>query len=89
MPARMRCSSLRETAPPAPSARAQPDGPLVAPLPGGTMNMLPRALYGTADWKVALRRALEEGAPQCWGARSPTGASNRPLLRRDPRGAGP
>ena len=28
------------------------------------MNMLPRALYGTADWKVALRRALEEGAPQ-------------------------
>ncbi|MEY4556443.1 MAG: hypothetical protein RL093_1562, partial [Pseudomonadota bacterium] len=39
-------------------------GPLVAPLPGGTMNMLPRALYGTADWKIALRRALEEGAPQ-------------------------
>jgi diacylglycerol kinase family enzyme len=29
------------------------------------MNMLPRALYGTADWKLALRRALEEGAPQC------------------------
>lgn len=44
--------------------RAGPDGPLIAPLPGGTMNMLPRALYGTADWKVALRRALEEGAPQ-------------------------
>src|SRR4051812_8412121 len=22
-----------------------PDGPLVAPLPGGTMNMLPKALY--------------------------------------------
>lgn len=43
---------------------AGPNGPLVAPLPGGTMNMLPRALYGTADWKVALRRALEEGAPQ-------------------------
>ena len=47
------------------ASRAGPDGPLVAPLPGGTMNMLPRALYGTADWKVALRRALEEGAPQC------------------------
>ncbi len=46
------------------ASRAGPDGPLVAPLPGGTMNMLPRALYGTADWKVALRRALEEGAPQ-------------------------
>lgn len=47
------------------ASRAGPDGPLVAPLPGGTMNMLPRALYGTADWKVALRRALEAGAPQC------------------------
>lgn len=43
---------------------AGPDGPLVAPLPGGTMNMLPKALYGTADWKAALRLALEEGAPQ-------------------------
>lgn len=37
------------------------DGPLVAPLPGGTMNMLPKALYGTADWKEALTRALTEG----------------------------
>lgn len=47
------------------ASRAGPDGPLVAPLPGGTMNMLPRALYGTADWKAALKVALEEGAPQC------------------------
>ena len=47
------------------AARAGPDGPLVAPLPGGTMNMLPKALYGTADWKAALKVALEEGAPQC------------------------
>ena len=46
------------------ASRAGPEGPLVAPLPGGTMNMLPRALYGTADWKIALRLALEEGAPQ-------------------------
>lgn len=46
------------------ASRAGPDGPLVAPLPGGTMNMLPRALYGTADWKLALRRALEEGTAQ-------------------------
>lgn len=46
------------------ASRAGPDGPLVAPLPGGTMNMLPRALYGTADWKAALKVALEEGAPQ-------------------------
>ena len=28
------------------------------------MNMLPKALYGTADWKLALRLALEDGAPQ-------------------------
>lgn len=40
---------------------AGPDGPLVAPLPGGTMNMLPKALYGTADWKAALHLALTEG----------------------------
>lgn len=46
------------------ASRARPDGPMIAPLPGGTMNMLPRALYGTADWKTALRRALEEGEPQ-------------------------
>lgn len=46
------------------AARAGAKGPLIAPLPGGTMNMLPKALYGTADWKLALRRALEEGEPQ-------------------------
>lgn len=45
------------------AARATADGPLIAPLPGGTMNMLPKALYGTGDWKKALRLALEEGAP--------------------------
>ncbi len=46
------------------ASRARPDGPMIAPLPGGTMNMLPRALYGTGDWKEALRTALEEGEPQ-------------------------
>ena len=40
---------------------AGPSGPLVAPLPGGTMNLLPRALYGPGDWKRALRLALTEG----------------------------
>ena len=45
------------------AARAGMKGPLIAPLPGGTMNMLPKALYGTADWKAALRRALDEGEP--------------------------
>ena len=45
------------------AAQAGMKGPLIAPLPGGTMNMLPKALYGTADWKAALRRALDEGEP--------------------------
>lgn len=37
------------------------DGPLVAPLPGGTMNMLPGALYGERDWKTALADILTDG----------------------------
>jgi len=40
---------------------AGPEGPLIAPLPGGTMNMLPHALYGNVDWPDALRAALTEG----------------------------
>lgn len=41
--------------------RAGPDGPLVAPLPGGTMNMLPHALYGAVGWRTALEAALSHG----------------------------
>lgn len=37
------------------------DGPVVAPLPGGTMNMLPRAFYGARPWREALRATLEHG----------------------------
>jgi diacylglycerol kinase family enzyme len=37
------------------------NGPLVAPLPGGTMNMLPKALYGARDWKTALTDSLTAG----------------------------
>jgi diacylglycerol kinase family enzyme len=40
---------------------AGPDGPLVAPLPGGTMNMLPGALYGARDWRTALADILADG----------------------------
>jgi diacylglycerol kinase family enzyme len=40
---------------------AGPYGPLLAPLPGGTMNMLPHALYGRNDWKSALRLILGNG----------------------------
>ena len=38
-----------------------PDGPLLAPLPGGTMNMLPHALYGAVPWREALQSALDLG----------------------------
>jgi diacylglycerol kinase family enzyme len=38
-----------------------PDGPLVAPLPGGTLNMLPHALYGALSWRAALTATLEQG----------------------------
>jgi diacylglycerol kinase family enzyme len=40
---------------------AGPRGPLIAPLPGGTMNMLPRAIYGDHKWPEALRAALSDG----------------------------
>lgn len=40
------------------------DGPLLAPLPGGTMNMLPHALYGRTSWQEALSNALSQGEPR-------------------------
>ena len=43
------------------AALCGPDGPLLAPLPGGTMNMLPHALYGAVDWSQALIASLEHG----------------------------
>ncbi len=39
-----------------------PDGPLVCPLPGGTMNLLPRALYGEGAWPDVLTAALNSSA---------------------------
>jgi diacylglycerol kinase family enzyme len=33
-------------------------GPYLVPLPGGTMNMLPRALYGDVSWEDALKNTL-------------------------------
>jgi diacylglycerol kinase family enzyme len=36
-------------------------GPVLAPLAGGTMNMLPHALYGLRPWPQALREALAGG----------------------------
>lgn len=44
-----------------------PDGPMLAPLPGGTMNMLPRVLYGSRSWQDALTVALAEGEERTIG----------------------
>ncbi len=38
-----------------------PDGPLLAPLAGGTMNMLPHAIYGVRPWQEALVDILDSG----------------------------
>ncbi len=40
---------------------AGPEGPLIACLPGGTMNVLPKAFYGELSWQDALRAALSQG----------------------------
>jgi len=44
-----------------------PDGPMLAPLPGGTMNMLPHAIYGVRPWHEALTLALAEGEERMVG----------------------
>jgi diacylglycerol kinase family enzyme len=44
-----------------------PSGPFVIPLPGGTMNMLPHALYGPVSWKAALTSALTHGVERSVG----------------------
>lgn len=46
---------------------AGPKGPVIAPLPGGTMNMLPHAVYGVRPWTEALRLALEKGEERLLG----------------------
>ena len=38
-----------------------PEGPLLAPLAGGTMNMLPHAIYGARPWQEALEDILAQG----------------------------
>ncbi len=39
--------------------RCDQDGPLLIPLPGGTMNMPPKALYGARTWREALADTLK------------------------------
>ncbi|MCL4714982.1 MAG: NAD(+)/NADH kinase [Hyphomonadaceae bacterium] len=43
------------------AALAPPDGPPLILLPGGTLNILPRALYGELAWPEALAAALDRG----------------------------
>jgi diacylglycerol kinase family enzyme len=43
---------------------AGPDGPMIAPLAGGTMNMLPHALYGLRTWQQGLTDCLASGQPR-------------------------
>jgi len=54
-----------------------PEGPLLAPLPGGTMNMLPRALYGARSWQEALGAILDRGVERPIGGGEVEG---RPFL---------
>jgi diacylglycerol kinase family enzyme len=44
-----------------------PNGPMLAALPGGTMNMLPHALYGQRTWQEALTIALAQGEQRMLG----------------------
>jgi len=44
-----------------------PGGPLIAPLAGGTMNMLPHAVYGLRSWQEALALALTTGEERMIG----------------------
>lgn len=46
---------------------AGPRGPLLAPLAGGTMNMLPHAVYGARPWPDALREILARGEERVLG----------------------
>jgi diacylglycerol kinase family enzyme len=38
-----------------------PYGPMLAALPGGTLNMLPHVLYGPVPWRIALESAFSLG----------------------------
>lgn len=54
------------------AAMAPRDGPPLILLPGGTMNILPKVLYGNLAWPEALAAALERGVVK----RLPLGRAN-------------
>ncbi|HTK34147.1 MAG TPA: diacylglycerol kinase family protein [Caulobacteraceae bacterium] len=45
------------------AARCGMGGPILVPLPGGTMNVLSRALYGAHPWPAVLRQVLADPRP--------------------------
>ena len=45
-------------------------GSYLIPLPGGTMNMLPRALYGNVSWEESLKKTLTAPSTKVLSARS-------------------
>ena len=48
-------------------------GPMLAPLPGGTMNMLPYAIYGRRSWQEALIDILQSGEEKPLGCGEASG----------------
>ena len=46
------------------AALCGPTGPMIAPLAGGTMNMLPHAHSGPGPWLAARRAILDDGVPR-------------------------
>ena len=56
-------------------------GLYLIPLPGGTMNMLPRALYGDVSWEEALKKTLTAPSVKFFlEVESPTSIFSSPLL---------
>jgi diacylglycerol kinase family enzyme len=51
------------------------EGPLLAPLAGGTMNMLPHAIYGERPWAEALTATLAHGEVRAVGGGEVDGRS--------------
>lgn len=43
-------------------------GAYLLPLPGGTLNVLPRALYGDVSWQEALKKTLADPIPKALSA---------------------
>ncbi|MBI1252256.1 MAG: diacylglycerol kinase family lipid kinase [Alphaproteobacteria bacterium] len=61
------------TANAAAAAASGEDGPILVLLPGGTLNVLPHALYGERPWPEALEAALTRGEVRRLGGAAANG----------------